>query len=83
MTIADRWAALQFDQAVVAFGTVIENASGEQINVGGESQPRWVAKYTFEQLLTPGFVIGGTGGEGSDDAPLPRGVDGLIVDEVT
>lgn len=80
MTIADRWAALQFDQAVTTFGLIIENASQEQINVGGESNPKWVAKYTMEQLLSKGFAIGGTGG--GDDAPLPTKVDGLIYDEI-
>lgn len=80
MTIQDRWAALQFDQAVTTFGTVIENYSQEQINVGGESSPKWVAKYTMEQLLSDGFVIGGTGG--GDDTPLPTKVDGLIYDEI-
>jgi hypothetical protein len=82
MTIADRWAALQFDQAVTTFGLIIENTSQEQINVGGESNPKWVAKYTMEQLLIRGFVIGGTGAGNSDDAPLPTRVDGLIYDEI-
>lgn len=81
MTIQDRWAALQFDQAVIFFGTVIENAVQEQINVGGESNPKWVNKYELSQLLTKGFVIGGTGG--GADAPLPTKADGLVYDEVS
>ncbi len=81
MTIADRWAALQFDQAVTTFGAVIENAANEQINVGPEDKPRWVAKYTMADLLTPDFVIGD--GEGGDMDALPTKVDGLIFDEVS
>lgn len=81
MTIADRWAAMQFDQAVTTFGLIIENTSQEQINVGGESNPKWVAKYTMEQLLSRGFVIGGTGGD--SQGALPIGADGLVYDEVS
>ena len=81
MTIQDRWAALQFDQAVTTFGGIIENYSQEQINVGGESSPKWVNKYELSQLLTDGFVIGGTGG--GDVDTLPTKVDGLIFDEVS
>lgn len=81
MCLTDRWAAYQFDSAVVCFGGIIENYSQEQINVGGESSPKWVNKYELSQLLTDGFIIGGTGG--GEDAPLPVGVDGLIVDEVS
>lgn len=81
MTIADRWAALQFDSAVTTFGLIIENASQEQVQVGGESSPKWVNKYELSDLLTDGFVIGGTGG--GEDAPLPMGkIDGLLYDEI-
>lgn len=77
MTIADRWAALQFDQAVTTFGTIIEKYSQEQIQTGD----KWVNKYELSQLLTQGFVIGGTGG--GEDAPLPMGkIDGLLYDEI-
>ena len=79
MTIADRWAALQFDSAVTTFGTIIENYAQEQINVGGESNPRWVAKYSLQQLLTPGFVLDSDNGDGDE---LPVRVDGLLYDEV-
>lgn len=80
MCLKDRWASYQFDCAVVYFGTVIENKSQEQINVGGESSPKWVAKYELSQLLTDGFVIGDGAGDG--DA-LPMHADGLIFDEVS
>ena len=77
MCLTDRWAAIQFDQAVTTFGMIITNAAEEQIQTGD----KWVAKYDLADLLTPGFVIGGTGS--GEDAPLPVGkVDGLIFDEV-
>ena len=77
--IRDRWAAYMFDAAVVFFGNAIENAAQEQINVGGEEKPRYVAKYTLVQLLTPGFVIEADADDGDE---LPFGADGMIYDEV-
>lgn len=68
-----------FDAAVVFFGNAIENAAQEQINVGGEEKPRYVAKYTLVQLLTPGFVIEADADDGDE---LPFGADGMIYDEV-
>lgn len=78
MGITDRWAAYQLDSAVVFLGTIIENASQEQVNVGGDTSPRWERKYTMKQLLTPGFVIGQDEGDA-----LPTGVDGLVYDEIS
>lgn len=78
MGITDRWAAYMLDSAVVLLGTIIENASQEQINVGGETAPRWERRYTLRQLLTPGFVIGNSDG---DELPLGE-IDGLLYDEV-
>lgn len=76
--ITDRWAAYQLDSAVVLLGTVIENAAQEQVNVGGDTSPKWERKYTMKQLLTPGFIIG----QPDDGDALPTGADGLIYDEV-
>lgn len=77
--IADAWAALQFDNAVVYFGTVIENAAQEQVNVGDDKHPKWRRKYTLAQLLTPGFVL-----DTEDEADMDslERVDGAIFDEV-
>lgn len=73
--IVDPWAALQFDNAVVYFGTVIENASQETHKVGDE----WKRKYTLAQLLTEGFVL-----DTDDDEPdTLQGVDGVMFDEVS
>lgn len=74
----DRWAAYQLDCAICYFGMVIENALNEQVNVGPDDKPKWVAKYTLTQLLTPGFKLGG-----DDEAPLPLKADGMIYDEVS
>ena len=77
--ITDRWAAYQLDSAVVLLGTILENAAQEQVNVGGETSPKWERKYTMRQLLTPGFMIGQDEGDA-----LPTGeVDGMLYDEVS
>jgi hypothetical protein len=78
LCVVDRWAAYQLDCAVSYFGMVIENALQEQVNVGPDDKPRWVAKYTLTQLLTPGFKLGG-----DHEAPLPLKADGMIYDEVS
>lgn len=78
--INDDWAALQFDNAVVYFGTVIENASQEQINVGDDKSPRYRRKYTMAQLLTDGFRIDTEPDEADIDGL--RGVEGALFDEV-
>jgi hypothetical protein len=80
MCLTDRWAALQFDQAVTLFGLLIENASQERINVGGEDKPRWEPRYTLTELLTDGFLLEPPTGE--EDALPMGGVDGLTYDEV-
>lgn len=66
---------------MVYFGTVIENASQEQINVGDDSHPRYKRKYTLTQLLTGGFVLDTEPDE--DDIDGLRGVDGATFDEVS
>lgn len=73
MTIADSWAALQFDNAVGFVGVVLENASQEQHNVGTEKQPKWEPKYSMAQLLDPEFRL--------PAPPKPvkqKGVEGLL-----
>lgn len=55
--IEDRWTALQFDNAVTLVGTVIENASQEQHNVGMKEKPQWVNLYEMSQLLDPAFRL--------------------------
>ena len=55
--IPDAWAALMFDNAVTFVGTVIENASQEQHNIGSEKQPKYELKYDMHQLLDPAFKL--------------------------
>lgn len=70
--ISDRWAALQFDNAVALVGVVVENASQEQHNTGTDKAPKWELKYTMTELLDPEFRL-----------PRParkakaKGIDGL------
>jgi hypothetical protein len=47
--------AYQFDAAVVAFGTTIENALQEQIQVGAGKDKRWKQKYKLSDLLNDKF----------------------------
>jgi len=55
--ITDRWAALQFDNAVSLTGIVIENAAQEQHNVGSEKKPKWEPSYSLTQLLDDVFRL--------------------------
>lgn len=57
LCIADRWAALQFDNAVTMVGLVLENASQEQHNVGSKKEPKYELKYTMHQLLSDSFRL--------------------------
>ena len=55
--IADRWAALQFDNAITYAGTVIENALQEYKEVGQGKTKKMELKYTLAQLLDPKFRL--------------------------
>lgn len=80
--VEDRWAALQFDNAVTLVGTVIENAAQEMEQRGSDDKPRWEPKYTMEQLLDPAFRLprdGAPAGGGIDEL---RGIEGLNFDVV-
>lgn len=79
--IGDRWAALQFDNAVSLVGTVIENASQEMKKTGPDKKPEWKAKYTMNQLLDPDFRLPRENTY-SSNLSLLRGVEGLKFDEV-
>jgi hypothetical protein len=76
--VEDRWAAYQFDSAVSFFGIAVENAAQEQIKAG----EKWVNRYTLDQLLTPGFVLGD--GEAGDALPFSAQAapEGLVYDEI-
>lgn len=55
--ISDKWAAYQFDNAVVWVGIVLENAAQEMHNVGSEKAAKWEPKYTMQQLLDDKFRL--------------------------
>ena len=82
VSIGDRWAALQLDNAVVMVGTAIENASQEQEKVGPEDKPRWETRYTMQQLLDPEFRLPLSNED--DEASLGElmGMAGAYFDEV-
>lgn len=51
------WIAYIYDNAVIAFGTVIENALNERVNRGSEEQPDMQPRYTLNQLLDADFRL--------------------------
>lgn len=79
--IVDRWAALQFDNAVVYLGGAIDGAAQEMANRGDDEHPRWEPKYSMAQLLDPTFRI-----PLEDEAEPLRAADlqhdGMLYDEV-
>jgi hypothetical protein len=72
----ETWIALQFDQAVVYFGNVIENALAERQTVGVGDGQRSEAKYTLAQLLRDDFRLPAP--ERATDRPAGRGVGALL-----
>lgn len=77
--VREAWEALQFDQAVVTFGVIIENASQEQINIGDDAHPEWRSRYTMAQLLADGFTL-----ERQDEGSVLelRNTDNVLFDEI-
>ncbi len=55
--VTDPWVAYQFDRAVNTFGVVIDNASQETHNVGGEKNAKYEPLYQMEQLLDADFRL--------------------------
>lgn len=79
-----RW---QLDNAVTAFGIVMENALQEMIEEGSGASKKWRAKYKLAQLLDDKFTF--TNGNGGDPqgvadhlAPL-KGAENADYDEVS
>ena len=79
--VADRWAALQLDNAVVMVGTAIENAAQEQVKTGPEDRQRWGRKYTMAQLLDSDFELPLDDGDEASDTELMN-IAGDYFDEV-
>lgn len=51
------WGVYCFDNAVIFFMRVIENALHERVETGTSKEPRSEAKYTFAQLLEDDFHL--------------------------
>jgi len=73
LRIGDEWIAYQFDNAVALLGTVIENESQRQHNVGSEREPKWETKYSLAQLLDDDFRL-----PAPERASKPQGLAGLM-----
>lgn len=79
MRLKNSLAAYLLDGAVMTFGTVIENALHERIEVGSDSNKKWVDKYTLKQLLARDFTLP----REEQSMSLPKRVDGAFYDEVS
>jgi hypothetical protein len=72
LCVDDPLVAYQFDAAVTAFGTVIENALHERVEVGSGKFKRYVARYELRDLLADGFQFPRVG----DDLAVFRQIEG-------
>jgi hypothetical protein len=70
-----------FDQAVVAFGVIVENACQEMVKVGTPTAPEWQPRYQLSDVLTPGFRLSDEQPRQLDPARLKR-MHGVVYDEV-
>lgn len=66
--IADRWVALQFDNAVTFTGRAIESALLEREKKGSGKNIEYERKYSLSQLLRPGFRLPLAGNDAPADA---------------
>lgn len=80
LCIRDRLAAYQFDNAVIRFRIIMENALQETVEVGVGTSRRVVARYTLQELLDPDFKFAREQ-EAVSPAMFKR-VDGAFYDEV-
>lgn len=57
MGVRDPLVAYLLDRAVVAFGTVVENALQETVTLGAPGKTTRQRRYTLAQLLDPTFTL--------------------------
>lgn len=81
--IEDRWAALQFDNAVCLVGLALENASQEREQVGEGSDISWRNKYSMRDLLDSNFKLPSSESPGIEDDSVFAGMEGLLYDVVS
>lgn len=81
--VRDEYAAYCLDGAAITFGTIIENALMETVEVGGDKVKRRIPKYTFQQLLDDNFHLPRKETEAQvSNLESLKGTDGLLFDEV-
>lgn len=80
--IKDKWAAYQFDNAVIWVGIVLENAVQEMVKLGSKDAPRWEPKYTMKQLLDDKFRLPSSDEKTTTDTDVLKGIHGITFDEV-
>lgn len=81
--VEDEYAAYCLDGAAITFGTIIENALMEVVEVGGDKVKRRIPKYTFQQLLDDNFHLPRKETEAQvNNLDTLRNVDGAFFDEV-
>jgi hypothetical protein len=82
--VRDEYAAYCLDGATITFGTIIENALMETVEVGGDKTKRRIPKYTFQQLLDENFHLPRreTAVQANNNLEPLKKVDGMYFDEV-
>lgn len=76
-------AAYCLDGAVVAFGTIVENALMEVVEVGSGEHKGRRPRYTLSQILAPAFCLPRLEAERAGDLESLHGVAGGFFDEVS
>jgi hypothetical protein len=76
----DPLAAWMLDNAVTAFGTIVENALQERDEMEVDGQTLRTERYKLSDLLDPEFRLPRPHEE--DDFAAFKGVDGIVYDEV-
>lgn len=76
----DPLAAWMLDNAVLTFGTIIENALLEQDEIGSGQGKQYVKRYKLAELLDPNFRLPRPQDEQLEELQTPAA--GLMFDEV-
>jgi hypothetical protein len=77
----DPLAAWMLDNAILTFGTIVENMLLERDEIGSGQHKKSVNRYTITQLLDPDFLYPRPDEESNEDFSMP--VEGIIFDEVS
>lgn len=77
----DPLAAWSLDNAVTAFGTLVENMLQERDEIGSGQHKQWVQRYTLERLLDDAFYYPRPLSDVEEIKAMDR-VEGLKIDGV-